>query len=59
METYIYTYTYGNLYTHICICVCVCNVFSSESSFPPTFWTLPKLYEFFESCRKNLQETLK
>ena len=33
--------------------------FSSESSVPPTFWFFPKLYELWESSRRNLQETLK
>ena len=32
--------------------------FSSESSASPTFWILPKLYELWESCRRNSLETL-
>ena len=32
--------------------------FSTESSAPPPFWILPKLYELCESYRRNPLETL-
>ena len=32
---------------------------SSESTGSPTFWILPKLSEFCQTCRRNLLESLK
>ena len=34
------------------------NIFSTESSGPPTFWILPKLYELCKPCYRNPLETL-
>ena len=31
--------------------------FSNETSMPPTFWILPKLYELYKSCHRNSLET--